>query len=327
MKKTLSLIALLVSFILTTNTSCNKGDEPKPQIVDSVKSILPKQIVFLPEDSDSTVVSFKYDTLNHKVELYQDDPSTPDLYDKLIITSTFNNDGYLINYIINTDVFYYTSFDNATVTINRASDNKINYIAYNDLDNDRKDTSYYTYKPVSGGTEITTAGYYSYFENDTTNYNYDNDNKLLSYQILGNVFETAQFSYNPNNSVSKIVKTGGDFDNVSDFSYTSGIPDDKEDMLGRILFGKDYYLWDLKELSPFTTYLDADYDDYPISLTDPYHLTRMLDTHRPDAAPTGVEGLSIAYELNENKLLSKVTITTEAVGQFPAYIEILKLKY
>jgi len=325
MKKTLSFITLLVSFILTTTTSCNKGDEPTPQTIDSIKSVLPKQITILPEDSDSMVVSFKYDTLNHKVELYQDDPSTPDLYDQLLITSTFNSDGYLVNYIINTNLFDDT-FNNAIVNISRASDNKINYIAYNDLVQNRKDTSNYTYETTPNGTQISVAGYYAYFEETLTHYNYDNQNKLISYSFEEDPEPTAQFSYNSNNSVSKIVKTG-DFANVSEFSYTSGIADDKEDLLGRILLGKDYYLWDLKELSPFTEYLDADYDDYPISLTDPYHFTRMLDTHRPDASPTGIEGLSVAYELNQNKLLSKITVTWEADSQSPAYTIIMKLKY
>jgi hypothetical protein len=306
----ISYLIFLIGFIITTNTSCNKGDEPTPEIIDSVKSILPKQIIFyqISDEPDSLRLSLKYDTVNRKVELYEDDPATPDLYDKLAMRSTFNDDGYLVKFEMNSDKFLDASFYDATININRASNNEINYIAYDDRDINQKDTSIYTYKPVGDGTEITTSGYQSYFEG-TVSYKYDKDNKLLSYQFQPNTtYGIAQFYYNTNNSISKVEKTGGDYDNVAEFSYTSGIPDDKEDVLGRVLFGKDYYLWDLKDMNPFIFYLDADYDDYPISFTDPYHITRMQDTHKPDADPDGIEGVNISYELNENKLVSKVTI-------------------
>ena len=323
MKKTLSLITVLVSLILTSTTSCNKGNEPTPQTIDSVKSILPKQVIFNSDNPDSLIVSFKYDTLNHKVELYEDDPATSNLYDKLVITSTFNNDGYLVSYEINTDKFDETDFDNAVINLNRASKNEINYIAYYDREFNRKDTTFYTYEPVSNGTKITTIGYQSYFE-DTTYYNYDKENKLLSYQFSYGDPVNSQFYYNLNGSLSKIVKTGGDYENLAEFSYTSGLPDDKENMMDRILLGKDYYLWDLKVLSPFTVYLDGDFDDYPLSLTDPYHLTRMQDTHRPTSfQPDGKEGLNISYELNENKLLSKLTVKYDNAGE----VEKILFKY
>ena len=309
MKTTIYLsLLLLLTFVFIT-VSCNKNvDNIPPETIDSVKAILPKQVILVNGTTDTLVTtSFKYDTLNHKVELYEDNRATPNLFDKLVITFSFNNDGYLIGYLINTDIFGNTSFDNALITINRASDNKIKYIAYYDREKGEKDTTFFTYELINGNTKIAVKGDWAYLEGNT-DYTYDANNKLLSYQFAGGGSEIARFNYNPNNSLSKVVKTGGDFDNVIDFSYASGLPDDKENMLERILLGKDYYLWDLKVLSPFTFYLDADYDDFPISFTDPYHFTRMQDTHKPNAAPTGIEGFNMIYNVNQDKLLSKITI-------------------
>ena len=290
--------------------SCQKELDPfTPETIDSVKSILLKQMIVDSGQPDSAIFSFKYDTLNYTVEVYEDDPSTPGIFDKLVITSTFNKDGYLLSFNINTDQFYNASYMNAVITINRTSDNKINYVANYDRENEEKDTIFYTYESVSEGIKISTERTMAYFGYNY--YTYDKNNKLLSYQFADAYGAVAQFHYNANNSLKKIVKTGGSYENVAEFSYTSGLPDAKEDMLFSLLLGKDHYLWDLMELSPFSIYLDSDYDDgYPVSFTNPYHLTRMQDTHRPsDYLPTGIEGFNITYELNENKLLSKLTIT------------------
>ena len=321
MKSTLYLITLLAGFLLTISSCKKDADQVPPETIDSLKSVLPKQIILQEEGSEAEVVSIKYDTLNHKIELYEDDTTNSNPYDKLAVSFSFNNDGYLINYIVNTSGLD-NDFENTTININRKADNKINYIAYDDSDYDERDTTFYTYQSESSGTKITTNGIAGYFEGSTI-YRYDNNYNLLEYQ---GEYANATFQYNPNNSISKMVGSGIG-DNVADFSYSSGIPDDKEDLLCRLLIGKDYYLSDLKELYPFNFYLDPDYDNYMISATNPYHLTRMKDTHQPDAAPTGIEEATMAYELNDQQLLSKVTFVTEAVGQFPAYTETIKIKY
>lgn len=321
MKHTLYLITLFAGFLLTISSCKKDADQLPPETIDSVKSVLPKQII-LTDNEDSLIISFKYDTANHKVELYEDDPSTSNLYDKLAITYTFNRDGYLVSYVINTDKLYGSNYENATVNINRAGDNKINYVAYDIRDYNQKDTTFYTYQSESGGTKVTTKGIEATFEGITT-YRYDNNYDLLEFQ---GEYAYATFQYNPNKSINKITGMGAG-DNVTDFLYSSGIPDEKEDWLSRLLLGKDHYLWDLMELNPFVFWLDPDYDSYLVSATNPYHLTHMKDTHQPDASPTGIEDATITYELNDQKLLSKVSFTVEAVGQFPAYTEIIKIKY
>lgn len=81
-------------------TSCNKGDVPTPQTIDSIKSILPKQIIIdYPSQFgvlEDKVISLKYDTANYKIELYDDDTTNTNPYDKLLATYSFNKDGYLI---------------------------------------------------------------------------------------------------------------------------------------------------------------------------------------------------------------------------------------
>lgn len=311
---------ILISFIAFT--SCTKDLAPQPDIVDSVKAVLPKQIIYNLDTEDTLYVSFKYDTVNNKVEIYENDPSTPDLYDKLAITFTFNKAGYLVTYVINSTKFYNSSFENAVVNINRTSDNTISYIAYDDRDFNRKDTTFYTYQRESSGIKITTIGRESYFE-DTTTYRYDNSYNLM--EVKG-VYDYANYHYNPNMSINKITGKGLG-DNVTDFAYGSGIPDAEEDWLARLLVGKDHYILDIMDLNPFVFYLDPDYDNYSVSATNRFHLTRMTDTHQPDGSPTGIENATMKYELNDRKLLSKIVFITEADGPYPAFTETIQIKY
>lgn len=313
-------ILILTIFISAVSiTSCNKGDEPKPNQIDSIKSVLPKQIIWNEGVTTATVFSLKYDTANYKIELYEDDTTNLNPYDKLAISYAYNKEGYLINFDTNIPEFWGGIFDNGSVTIKRDADNKIVYIAYNDREYNEKDTSFYNYETVSGGTNISSlGGSNGYFEGSTV-YNYDNAYKLLGYSNdMGQ--SSATFSYNANNSVKQIVSKGME-NNQADFSYSSGIPDDKADVFYEILLGKDYYLWDLGDLYPFSFYLDPDYDNYLISATNQYHLTNMKDTHQPDGG-SGIEEATLNYELNGDKLLSHVIFKVD--GELEGDI---KLKY
>ncbi len=158
-------------------TSCQKELDPfTPEKIDSVKSILLKQMILDSGQPDSAIFSFKYDTLNHKVEVYEDDPSTPGIFDKMVITSTFNKDGYLLNFNINTNQFYNANYMDAVITINRTSDNKINYIANYNRENEEKDTIFFTYESVSEGIRIATERTMAYF-----GYNYLRMIKITSF--------------------------------------------------------------------------------------------------------------------------------------------------
>jgi len=274
MKYSIFIFLAFFSLFIST-TSCNKDDEPTPERVDSIKSVLPKQIIWKVLDQDSIIISIKYDTANHKIELYADDPSTSNLYDKLGSTYTYNNDGYLVN-------FSQADYDHA---------------------GNGKDTTFYNYQSVSNGVNITTTSDFG-----TVLYKYDNNYNLLQYQGATADDYSATFQNNANNSINKMLVTGFfEGTNESAFSYSSAIPDDKEDLLCRLLIGKDYYLWDLKKLYPFLFYLNIDYDNYMISATNPFHLTSMKDTHESNSDGISIEEATLTYELNSSKLLSKVT--------------------
>lgn len=300
------MAVLCLISVSTITSSCSKDLKPTPMEVDSLKSVLPKQIIYeVPgtgQGAHTNVVSIKYDTINHLIQLYEDDTTNANPYDKLLASYSFNNDGYLVTFEIRANNLADLYFTNEIVEIHRLSNNNISYIVYNDRDYNQTDTTFYKYQTVAGRTDISTDGIGGYFENNTI-YHYDNNFRLMAYE---NDYASGNFSYNLNNSISKIVGKGIG-DNVAEFSYASGISDEKEDLTGRLFTGKDYYLWDLKELNPFVFNLDADYDNFSISATNPYHITTMKDTHQPDASPTGIEEGTFTYELNENKLLSKVT--------------------
>jgi hypothetical protein len=312
------LISLLIILISVSVTSCNKGDEPKPDQVDSIKAVLPKQIIWN-QDVLTTVFSVKYDTSNYRIEFYEDDTTNSNPFDRLAITYAYNKDGYLIGFDTDIPGFWGSIFDNGSATIKRDADNKIIYIAYDDRDFNEKDTSFYNYESVNGGTNISSIGGYNGYFEGTTVYNYDADYKLLAYSSdMGQ--STATFSYNSNNSVQQIISHGF-VDNQSEFSYTSGIPDEQADRFYELLLGKDYYLWDLSDFFPFSFYLDPDYDNYLISATNQFHVTKMKDTHQPDGG-SGVEEATINYELNEDGLLSHAIFKID--GELEGDI---KLKY
>lgn len=312
-------ISILVILISVSITSCNKGDEPKPDQVDSIKSVLPKQIIWNEGVTTATVFSVKYDTTNYRIELYQDDTTNSNPYDRLAISYAYNKDGYLTGFDTNISEFWGGIFDNGSATIKRDADNKIIYIAYDDRDYNEKDTSFYNYESVNGGTNISSIGGFNGYFEGTTVYNYDGNNKLLAYSTdMGQ--NSATFSYNANNSVKQIISNGIG-NNQSDFSYTSGIPDAEADAFYELLLGKDYYLWDLSNLFPFNFYLDPDYDNYFISATNQYHISKMKDTHQPDGG-SGIEEAILNYELNGDKLLSHVIFKVD--GELEGDI---KIKY
>lgn len=114
-------LLLALPALLLLNSSCSKTDTILPPDVDSVISLLPKQVIVNdPSESYSAVFSIKYDTAHLKIEAYSDDTTNTNPYDVLILVHTFNDSGYLVS--IN-DIGGGTTTD-----IHRAPDNKIIWI-------------------------------------------------------------------------------------------------------------------------------------------------------------------------------------------------------
>lgn len=314
MKRAISFIAMLCIAI----TSCKK--EPNavipPETVDSVYSVLPKQVIsaYIGETNNggdsliTNVISIKYDTANLKIEMYLDDTTNTNPFDELAQTYTYNKDGYLIGYAI---------FDNGNTSekyaIKRGADNNIETIIYNDSEGEQIDTTFFTYQTSGTNTNVRTImrSYQTAYNNvDTNNYSYDADFKLTKIQGTnsGDYF-VANFVYNANNTLNKVVTADGgnnlptSLNAEADFFYSPAVPDAKDDIVKKAFLGRDYYLYDLQMLYPFGFVTEFNLNNfYMVSFTDPYQVINTQYSWN-----SRVNKQNFTYSMNEHKLVSKVT--------------------
>ncbi len=331
------ILIILISAI--SITSCNKGDEPQPGQIDSLKSVLPPQIITIATNdnadyNDSLAISIKYDTANNSIELYEGNPTNSNPYNKLALKYLYNDDGYLIA-VNQYDRNNFADIpENLNATINRTNDNKIVDIIYVDTQDQITDTTFYFYENSGDTTFVNTVtrqpGYYDY----NLNYKFTNTNKLISYKKFYNpdvprhAGDETNFFYNAKNQLVKI-RFDDDFSdsyNEINLYYTSGINDDKEDSLCRLLTGKDYYLPDISWFYPFSFYLDHAVFPNSFSSTNPNHISRITAKH-PGLGSEDEEEATLTYELNKNKTLSKVTFHIAGNGQQPGRTIIRKFNY
>jgi len=293
--------------------ACDKNnDEPiAPQDVETLNSVLPKQAIFTDETvapaSRTQVYSVKYDTANHKIELYVDDTTNTNPYDILAMAYTYNSSGYLTGRKIWDHGNLIT-----TTTIERDTDNKINWIASKDYEVDVKDTVFFSYQAVSGNLRLVTIvnTYYAAMNVQVDNYvyNYDAGFKIKDVQKNGSD-EKLLCEYNTNNSIKKMNFEGYGGTNETNFYYTSGIADGKDDIVQKVFLGKDYYLQNIKDLYCFNSFVESRY--YSVSATDPFHLSKMQDIY-DDGYQIITDERSWSYELNSRQLLSRLTASTNA---------------
>lgn len=294
-----------VALLCLALSSCEKDTDPQiiPLPVDTLKSVFPKQLVitdytFTP--STILVGSIKYDTLNGRIDYYSDDTTNTNPYDQLAGTYLYNSSGYLISH---------NKYDQGhvieTSTINRDADNRINWIAHEEKETEKKDTSFLSYETFSGGTKITTIvnTYYNTqaVSADTVLHTYDTGNKLLQVLYAGG---SITYEYNANNSIRRVLNEPTDFTSETNFFYASGIADKKEDIVLGMFLGKDAWIQNVRSLyflSPF-----RDERLLIVSATDAFRPTRIQKiTNRKGVITT--KELTIAYELNDRKLPYKVT--------------------
>lgn len=300
MRSSIYLLIVLSAF-MCFNSSCNKTSDLLPTPIDSIASVLPKLVIVNDVASSySSVFSIKYDTTNLKIEMYQDDTTNTNPYDVLAQTNVFNDSGYLvaINNVSN----------NETINIMRATDNKILWMR-KDVPNDNAlDTTFYQYQQLNGNTVITTLtnSYYSgVFQYAATGeYTYNSNLKLIH---LNDTFGNDDtLIYNANGSISKVVHQAPGLSGQQDYTYNAGIPDGQSDVALNVFMGRDFYIYGLKELHPLNVFVS-----FPaISGTDPYHLSRLLDTDNSGTP----EDRTYLYELNADNLVSKITITSAGIS-------------
>ncbi len=332
MKNTLYLITILASFLVTISSCKKETSQEQPETIDSMKSILPKQIIInypsqlsLLEDK---VISFKYDTANYKIELYRDDTTNTNPYDELLATYTFNKDGYLIK---STGLELYEFSDETDVIINRTADNKITSIIYHYADDDDA-TFTFKYEPLTGGTKITTAYNFGY-EPDTAIYEYSNDGRILSipvFQGTQNMYyppatnDQFTYTYNADKGLTGVTRAFyGQASNKMKMDYSSGIPVSDKDWLSELLLGKDYYLLNLSVLNPFSFFVAGEIDPFIISATNRNHVSHIEET---SSFESNVINATMTYQFNDKNLLSSVVLTS-VNSQYGTFITSMRFKY
>jgi hypothetical protein len=295
----------LAAIILIASTSCQKEtDTPGPGTIDSLKAILPKQIIYtdltFPPGTGTDIFSIKYDTANGKIDVYLDDTTNANPYDLLEISYTYNSSGYLVSYKkFNSGQLSEESF------IERSADNKITRIAYEEK-NYSKDTILFSYQIAGGQTKINTIEKFYYQANPPSinnySYTYDAGNKLTHSQVSGGGLTTVQ--YNANSSIKKTIYADVNYSNETNLFYTSGISDGKEDAIVKTFLGKDYYMPFIGQYYYLSIFYDNEY--ISVSATDPYHPTR-IQSITNNSGSVSTEERSLSYELNAQQLLSRVT--------------------
>lgn len=214
MLRPLICILTIVLFSGLTISSCKKDADPPPQTGgDSIKSVLPPQITtiktYASGGKDSSVISIKYDTANHHIELYVANATNTKPFDQLAVRYTYNNDGYLVEINGYEENSFVDIPDHMNLMINRGNDNKIIDIKYFDEKHVLRVTSFYSYQTIGDTTIIKTIDHQDGYNDDTLYYKFTNDHKLISLEQFVKHYDgpLAQgkitYYYNTNNRLRK----------------------------------------------------------------------------------------------------------------------------
>jgi YD repeat-containing protein len=311
------LLMILTATIVIA--SCQKtNDNPTPSQIDSIASALPKQIIdTYTYDSlnlgTSTVthtyiVSIKYDSINHRIDLYEDDTTNSNPYDVLLATYKYNNDGFLTSFI-QSSIDYSRFATTFTATINRNPDNTISSIVEVPITGSEVDSTIYTYQSLNGDNSISTVvrSYDNQLLDYTykVTYNYNASNSLT--KVLNEDQGTYTYSYNSNNSLKSFSLQGADITANADYSYSSGLPDQKADVFLQTLLGKDFYIFDIRTFDPYILSVDEDFEYMGNSITDPFHVSNAtLSSYSPATPDPFSTSATWTYQLNTQNNVTKM---------------------
>jgi len=311
------LLMILTATIVIA--SCQKtNDNPTSSQIDSIASALPKQIIdAYTFDSlnlgtstvtHTYVVSIKYDTINHRIDLYEDDTTNSNPYDALLATYKYNNDGFLTSFT-QSSIDYSRFGTPFTATINRNADNTISSIVDVPISGGWVDSTIYTYQALNGDKSISTVlrSYENQLLDDTykVTYSYNADNSLTkaSNEDQG----TYTYSYNSNNSLQSFSLQGTDITANANYSYSSGLPDQKADVFLRTLLGKDSYIFDIRAFDPYLLSVDADFEYIGNSITDPFHVSNAtISSYTPTTPDPFSTSAAWTYQVNAQNDVTKV---------------------
>ena len=140
MRKTYLLVILAVALYACKKESITEPPTPPtPPLADTTQqtsdpepSLLPQSISFVKAGAadQNVTVSFQYLTDQHQINVYWDDTTTANRYDKLAYSYFYNNDGF----VTKREGYDPTGNLYENITIERMSDNAVQTVFYNSID-------------------------------------------------------------------------------------------------------------------------------------------------------------------------------------------------
>ena len=275
--------------------ACQKQISSVETITEQPSTTLPQKIIFTDwEETTSTVLAIKYDTADNSINIYQDDTTTTNQYDQLRYSYQYNADGYLIQYID------HLGLEKGTRQIVRDQANRIQYITNHDYFNRDIDTSFYTYDFAGPSLQITAKRKSDFFVGSdfiqTVIFTYK-DNLL---QTLQYVQDSLNYTFEYNGSMLTGIKSANTDHQTTFFcSYQTSNPENKRDELLELILGKDYYLYDLREMYFFALYRLP----YVVllSASDPHHVSASAYSYKDDENDL-IKSETYRYTFNEKQL-------------------------
>ena len=243
---------VLIVFMLVTGSSCQK--ELSPDNLDTTNTTgsyaLRRIKIHHPSSLDplDLVVSLQYDTMNRKLNIYFDDTTTSNPFDRLVATYHFDSNGYLTgcdaiedftSNVIRPDFAITRNSSGQILKIVEFDAEELNGISYND-------TVYYSYEQSGAQTIVQDSVMFytnSYFTTRRTTYNSQNNPVAEEYSRY---ISGPNTNYNYSNDRLSLVTNAG---YTTSFTYDNTLVSNEWQNLPRSLLGKDYYI--LKQ-SPLT---------------------------------------------------------------------------
>lgn len=300
----LASLVLWICCIGATLIACQK-ETKQPDEINDAKAKFPRQITFGDIAGEYVSVwSMEYDTLNRRINVYSDDTTTTNPYDKLIKSYQFNEDGFLIKFIDRYGIV------NDTSIIARDANNQILYITNRDAFIRTPDTSFYTYESqgtslnisakrhniFSAGAEGPFRDVYSYSNLQLRSLIAEPDSFRYIYEYTGDMLTSV--GYNHEN---------GDL-NLS-CTYATLQPDEPRDYLLEHVLGKDYYVQDIRNMYFFFWFKEFSFA--MLSASDPHHIssyTYSLKGGNIDLSQT----TTLSYVFNEHNQPTTIYLKSQS---------------
>jgi hypothetical protein len=316
-----------VVLVLLIGSSCQK--EISPDNFDSTNTdgsyALRRIKIHHPSSSDplDVVVSFQYDTVNRKLNIYFDDTTTSNPFDRLAATYQFDANGYLTRCDALDD--YTSNAIRPDFAITRNSIGQIEKIIEFDAEElngiSYNDTVYYSYEQSGVQTIVQdSVRFYtnSYFNTRRTTYNSQNKPISEEYSTF-NVSPGLNYSY-----INDRLSSATSSYNTTSFTYDNTIVSNEWQSLPQSLLGKDYYILKQSPLTFRLSYtfmsmiLEPDFETvYNPLLTPPLSTIKVQGATFLDPDNFLTRTLNFATTYTADKLPATISVTSP--GEDPSY--------